>query len=139
MKTRILAIFFIFTSLLYADENPFKTDQNITLVAPPEFQKEEVKFNSSARILKSITFNYINLDGSEDKIDLDVNKSIDWHDTYTISRFKSPDPSKVLDVSVTIPEKIALNKNQTQQPMLKYLYRLQRFMILFLMRFIKIK
>ncbi|EDP4342305.1 AMIN domain-containing protein, partial [Campylobacter jejuni] len=26
MKTRILAIFFIFTSLLYADENPFKTD-----------------------------------------------------------------------------------------------------------------
>ncbi|EIB59935.1 TPA_asm: glycoprotein CgpA [Campylobacter jejuni] len=105
MKTRILAIFFIFTSLLYADENPFKTDQNITLVAPPEFQKEEVKFNSSARILKSITFNYINLDGSKDKIDLDVNKSIDWHDTYTISRFKSPDPSKVLDVSVTIPEK----------------------------------
>ncbi len=75
------------------------------MVAPPEFQKEEVKFNSSARILKSITFNYINLDGSEDKIDLDVNKSIDWHDTYTISRFKSPDPSKVLDVSVTIPEK----------------------------------
>ncbi len=88
---------------------------------------------------KSITFNYINLDGSEDKIDLDVNKSIDWHDTYTISRFKSPDPSKVLDISVTIPEKIALNKNQTQQLMLKYLYRLQRFMILFLTRFIKTK
>lgn len=105
MKTRILAIIFIFISLLYADENPFKTDQNMTLIAPPEFQKEEVKFNSSARILKSVTFNYINLDGSEDKIDLDVDKSIDWHDTYTISRLKSPDPSKVLDVSVTIPEK----------------------------------
>ncbi|GAA7176546.1 glycoprotein CgpA [Helicobacter pylori] len=105
MKTKILTIFFIFISLLYADENPFKADQNITLVAPPEFQKEEVKFNSSARILKSVTFNYINLDGSEDKIDLDVDKSIDWHDTYTISRLKSPDPSKILDVSVTIPEK----------------------------------
>ncbi|SQE25158.1 periplasmic protein [Campylobacter jejuni subsp. doylei] len=105
MKTKILTIFFIFISLLYADENPFKADQNITLIAPPEFQKEEVKFNSSARILKSVTFNYINLDGSEDKIDLDVDKSIDWHDTYTISRLKSPDPSKVLDVSVTIPEK----------------------------------
>ncbi|MFQ6342264.1 AMIN domain-containing protein [Campylobacter sp. VTCC 70190] len=105
MKTKILSLFFIFTSLLYADENPFKTDQNLSLMAPPEFQKEEVKFNSSARILKSITFNYINLDGSEDKIDLDVNKSIDWHDTYTISRLKSPDPSKVLDVSVTIPER----------------------------------
>lgn len=103
MKTKILGIFFI--SLLYADENPFKAEQNITLVAPPEFQKEEVKFDSSARILKSITFNYINLDGSEDKINLDVNKSIDWHDVYTITRFKSPDPSKVLDVSVTIPEK----------------------------------
>lgn len=105
MKTKILSLFFIFTSLLYADENPFKTDQNLSLMAQPEFQKEEVKFNSSARILKSITFNYINLDGSEDKIDLDVNKSIDWHDTYTISRLKSPDPSKVLDVSVTIPER----------------------------------
>lgn len=56
MKTRILAIFFIFTSLLYADENPFKTDQNITLVAPPEFQKEEVKFKFEAKTFKKHHF-----------------------------------------------------------------------------------
>ena len=40
MKTRILAIFFIFTSLLYADVIPFKTDQNIPFVAPPVFQNK---------------------------------------------------------------------------------------------------
>ncbi|RQD66730.1 AMIN domain-containing protein [Campylobacter hepaticus] len=104
MKIKILGIFLIFLSLLYADDNPFKIDENISLAILPQFQKEEVKFNSSARILKSITFNYINLDGSEGRVDLDINKSIDWHDTYIVSRFKSPDPSRVLDVSVTIPE-----------------------------------
>ncbi|AXP09273.1 AMIN domain-containing protein [Campylobacter hepaticus] len=104
MKIKILGIFLIFLSLLYADDNPFKMDENISLAILPQFQKEEVKFNSSARILKSITFNYINLDGSEGRVDLDINKSIDWHDTYIVSRFKSPDPSRVLDVSVTIPE-----------------------------------
>ncbi|MBM0637235.1 AMIN domain-containing protein [Campylobacter sp. VicNov18] len=105
MKIRILIMWMSLMSLAYTQDNPFKSEQNASWGASPQFQKEEVRFNSSARILKSITFNYINLDGSEDKIDLDVNKSIDWHDTYTISRFKSPDPSRVLDVSVTIPEK----------------------------------
>lgn len=105
MKIRILIIWVSLMSLAYTQDNPFKSDQNVSWGAWPQFQKEEIRFNSSARVLKSITFNYINLDGSEDKIDLDVNKGINWHDTYVISRFKSPDPSRVLDVSVTIPEK----------------------------------
>ncbi len=113
MKTRILRVFLIFISLLYAEENPFKTEKNVTLVSPPDFQKEEFKFNSSARILKSIVFNYINLDGSEEKLNIDVNKSIDWHDTYIVARFKSPDPSKILDVSVTIPEKNSSNQESS--------------------------
>ncbi|EAL56128.1 probable periplasmic protein Cj1670c [Campylobacter coli RM2228] len=72
---------------------------------PPDFQKEDIKFNSNARVLKSVSFNYINLDGSEEVLNVDINKSIDWHDTYTLVRTKSPDPSKVFDVSVTIPER----------------------------------
>lgn len=110
MKIRILGIFLVFVVLLSAEENPFKSEQNVSMVAPPDFQKEDIKFNSNARVLKSVTFNYINLDGSEDKLNVDINKSIDWHDTYVISRFKSPDPSKVLDVSVTIPEQNSSQK-----------------------------
>ncbi len=110
MKIRILGIFLVFVVLLSAEENPFKSEQNVSMVAPPDFQKEDIKFNSNARVLKSVTFNYINLDGSEDKLNIDINKSIDWHDTYVISRFKSPDPSKVLDVSVTIPEQNSSQK-----------------------------
>lgn len=110
MKIRILGIFLVFVVLLSAEENPFKSEQNVSMVAPPDFQKEDVKFNSNARVLKSVTFNYINLDGSEDKLNVDINKSIDWHDTYVITRFKSPDPSKVLDVSVTIPEQNSSQK-----------------------------
>ncbi|TKX30873.1 AMIN domain-containing protein [Campylobacter aviculae] len=113
MKTRILAIFLICTSFLNAEENPFKMEQNVSMIVPPDFQKEDVKFNSNARILKSITFNYIKLDGSEDSLNVDVNKSIDWHDTYTIVRSKSPDPSKVLDVSVTIPENSSKQESNT--------------------------
>lgn len=110
MKIRILGIFLVFVVLLSAEENPFKSEQNVSMVAPPDFQKEDIKFNSNARVLKSVTFNYINLDGSEDKLNIDINKSIDWHDTYVISRFKSPDPSKVFDVSVTIPEQNSSQK-----------------------------
>ncbi|WP_157141621.1 glycoprotein CgpA [Campylobacter coli] len=105
MKTKILGIFLIFISLLNAEENPFKSEQNMSMIMPPDFQKEDIKFNSNARVLKSVSFNYINLDGSEEVLNVDINKSIDWHDTYTLVRTKSPDPSKVFDVSVTIPEK----------------------------------
>ncbi|HHI9571652.1 TPA: AMIN domain-containing protein [Campylobacter coli] len=105
MKTKILGIFLIFISLLNAEENPFKSEQNMSMIMPPDFQKEDIKFNSNARVLKSVSFNYINLDGSEEVLNVDINKSIDWHDTYTLVRTKSPDPSKVFDVSVTIPER----------------------------------
>ncbi|TKX31137.1 glycoprotein CgpA [Campylobacter estrildidarum] len=104
MKTKILGIFLIFLSFLNAEENPFQVEKNASMIMPPDFQKEDVKFDSNARILKSITFNYVKVDGSEDSLEVDINKSIDWHNIYTIASSKSPDPSKVLDVSVTIPE-----------------------------------
>lgn len=111
MKTKILLVLFALIGILKAEDNPFEKEQNESknIVLPEMFQKEEVKFNSNARILKSITFKYINLDGSEEKINLDINKTIDWHDSYVISRAKTPEPSKILDVSVTIPEKNSSN------------------------------
>lgn len=105
MKIRNLSIFLALVSVLSADENPFQNKQNIDIIAPPVFQRDEVKFNSNARILKSVSFHYISLDGSENTITLDINKSIDWHDTYVVTRQSAPNPSRILDVSVTIPEK----------------------------------
>lgn len=109
MKTKIFLIFFIVLSLK-ADKNPFleeNTSKNIVL--PGAFDSQEIRFNSNARILKSITFNYIDLNGSEEHFDVDINKSIDWHDAYNFSKSKAPEPSKVIDVSVTIPEKNGFN------------------------------
>lgn len=103
MKSKIIGLLFMAVAA-YADENPFNAEQNVSIITPPPFQRGDVKFNSSARILKSISFHYINLDGTEDTLNLDINKSIDWHDTYTLTRSKSPEASKILDVSVTIPQ-----------------------------------
>lgn len=109
MKTKIFLIFFIVLSLK-ADENPFlEENMSKNIVLPEAFDNQEVRFNSNARILKSITFNYINLDGSEEHLNIDINKSIDWHDAYNFSKSKAPEPSKVIDVSVTIPEKNGFN------------------------------
>lgn len=108
MKNKILWIIFSFT-LLYADINPFKLEQNTSIITPPAFQREEIQFNSNARILKNIILNYITLDGNVESMQIDINKSIDWHETYAFSHSKTPKTSEILDVSVTIPPKNAHN------------------------------
>ncbi|MCW1360483.1 AMIN domain-containing protein [Campylobacter sp. US33a] len=105
----LLSICFI---VLQARDNPFMLeDNNTSMVSLPSFQKEDVKFNSDARILKNITITYIALDGTEEKISLDINKSIDWHNTYTFTKTKTLTPTPVLDVSVTIPEQSKVKAN----------------------------
>ncbi|MCX2682604.1 AMIN domain-containing protein [Campylobacter sp. MIT 21-1685] len=107
MKRIFLGFFIIL--MLYANENPFKMETKNQIVLPEIFERKTVKFNSEARILKSISFHYINLDGNEAVLNIDINKSIDWHDSYTLLRTKTPEASKIFDVSVTIPEKNSSN------------------------------
>ncbi|MBZ7939511.1 AMIN domain-containing protein [Campylobacter sp. W0014] len=115
MKIRILTIFLIFTSFLNADENPFKVEKKEKMIVPQEFQERSFKFNSDARILKSVTFHYVKADGSEDKFNVDINKSINWHDSYVLTHSKTPEPSKILDVSVTIPQNTGQETNKTTE------------------------
>ncbi|MBZ7964580.1 AMIN domain-containing protein [Campylobacter sp. 2457A] len=115
MKTRILTIFLIFISFLNADENPFKVEKKEKMIVPQEFQERTFKFNSDARILKSITFHYVKADGSEDKLNVDINKSVNWHDSYVLTHSKTPEPSKILDVSVTIPQNTSQETNKTTE------------------------
>lgn len=111
MKQILFAVFVVL--ILYAaSENPFKIESNSQLTLPAAFERELVKFNSEARILKSVSFHYINLDGSESVLNVDINKSIDWHDTYTLSHTKTPMASQNLDAPATIPE----NGSNSQNP-----------------------
>ncbi|TKX30095.1 AMIN domain-containing protein [Campylobacter sp. MIT 12-5580] len=106
MKTNNLFFIFLLCLSLNADQSPFISPQSIDQNAiAPEFDKAEIRFNSDARILKSIQLEYIALDGSTKTLVVDINKSIDWHNLYLLSKASKPNSTAVLDVSVTIPEK----------------------------------
>lgn len=110
---KINFLLFLIICILGATESPFDIkDSNDSIIVPSDFQREDLRFNSNARILKSITLTYINLDGSEDSMKIDINKSINWHNNYALIEAKSPDASRILDVSVTIPEKNNLKEGE---------------------------
>ena len=113
MKVKIMVLL-LMGVWAFAKVNPFSAEENASIIMPQPFQRSDVKFNSSARILKGVSFHYVNLDGTEDTLNLDINKSIDWHDTYTLTRSKSPEASKILDVSVTIPKNNASDANSSR-------------------------
>ncbi|TQR30304.1 AMIN domain-containing protein [Campylobacter sp. MIT 99-7217] len=119
MKNKILWLFIAFLSMLYAqDKNPFMNvqDLNTSMLAPENFDKQAVKFDSDARILKSITINYIALDGTEKSLNFDINKSIDWHDEFSFSKLKpAPAVSAIFDVSVTKPQDTNPQANESNQ------------------------
>ena len=105
-----LRIFFLSLSFLFAaNDNPFAPPQELSKeLYEDQFERKEVIFNSDARILKKINITYITLDGSEKSIDLDINESIDWHDTYAFVRAKSPQATPMLDAPITTPEQFSL-------------------------------
>jgi hypothetical protein len=79
---------------LSARENPFFPAQNTQPPAyttnevekPPNFQDATTKLPSSARIIESIEFTYINLDGSIAKQVVHLHRSIDWHKPFFITQ-----------------------------------------------------
>ncbi|AJC87143.1 AMIN domain-containing protein [Campylobacter insulaenigrae] len=106
LKIRYL-IFLLLGVFLNAKENPFDNEmekKNLEFENFSPFQRQDFNFDSNARILKNITLTYINLDGSEQQIILDINKSIDWHDNFAFIKSKAPNTTPILDVSVTVPK-----------------------------------
>jgi len=95
----LLLLFFIPLSLL-SRENPFfpvNNAEDIPLTSNqveqiPALKRATVKLPSTARILKSVTVEYKNLDGSISKKRVELNNAIDWHlplfisQNYNISR-----------------------------------------------------
>ncbi|WP_291949829.1 AMIN domain-containing protein [Campylobacter sp.] len=115
LKIRYL-IFLLLGILLNAKENPFDNNierKNLEFADFGPFQRQDFNFDSNARILKDITLRYINLDGSEQQITLDINKSINWHDSFAFVKSKTPNTTPILDVSVTTTkEKKTGGKNE---------------------------
>ncbi len=77
----------IISSALCARENPFfppkdlKTPTYTTneIVQKPPFSSQTFHLPSSARILKSVTLTYENLDGSLASKKVNIDKRVDWH------------------------------------------------------------
>ncbi|TXE85894.1 AMIN domain-containing protein [Campylobacter volucris] len=108
MKIKFFIFFVLSTILLNAKDNPFDNNmekKNLEFAQFSPFQRQDFNFDSNARILKNITITYINLDGSEQQMTLDINKSIDWHDNFAFIKSKAPNATPILDVSVTVDKK----------------------------------
>lgn len=86
MKHIIFLCLFVFA---FARENPFvpvTTQIKATNIKEYEnFDEKSASMPSSARVLKSITFTYQNLDGSIKNLKVPIEKSINWHDPLVLT------------------------------------------------------
>ncbi len=111
MRVYLFCLLCCFTSLVLARENPFSialdpmdtgrtTHVKDTRV---DFNGTQFTFPSSARILKSVSIVFQNLDGSISEEILAVDQTIDWHNPLLIYAKKPEIPTK----SETLPESLA--------------------------------
>ncbi|MBP9566034.1 MAG: AMIN domain-containing protein [Sulfurospirillum sp.] len=89
-------IFWLFLSLIIsmeARENPFETTNAPEVVGKTtqieekrsDFKSTSITFPSSARILKSVTLTFQNLDGSIEEEHQNIDQNIDWHHPLLLS------------------------------------------------------
>lgn len=73
---------------LFGRENPFRaaaTLEGASAPTPTYLSKESICLPSNARVIKNITFELVNDDGSIQLLSLPVNKEIDWRRTIVLS------------------------------------------------------
>lgn len=94
---------------LNARENPFfpaKDSQNLSISTNKIQQHDQLKratisLPSSARILREVSVEYVNLDGSIEKKSISLDNSIDWHLPIFVTQSYSNDPV----IKKIVPEK----------------------------------
>ncbi|MDD3342342.1 MAG: AMIN domain-containing protein [Sulfurospirillaceae bacterium] len=98
-----------------ARENPFEMAESSSIVGKTtqieqkrtSFDTTTLKLPSSARILKSISITFQNLDGSISEEIQSIDKDIDWHNTLTLSAIKNtmnkPNDENPIALTVTTP------------------------------------
>ena len=84
---RIIFIFIITFLFLGARENPFKPlvkpNSNV-IIKKDNFTSTETELPDSARVLKSVTLTYQNMDGTISNKLIEINQNIDWHNPIVI-------------------------------------------------------
>lgn len=94
---KLLCVFFAFVVIDFANarENPFEPmsrPQEDTFKSPNAknyFKERDIKLPSTARILKTITITYQNIDGSTESKSIDIDEGIDWHFPILLSQKKA--------------------------------------------------
>ncbi|WP_297194343.1 AMIN domain-containing protein [uncultured Campylobacter sp.] len=116
MKVNSLIFVLILPVFMFSNDNPFIAPKDVEKARLQELEKEDIKFSSDARAIKDISITYISFDGTEKTMKLNINKSIDWHETYSLIKNKtqSPDSTQIMDVSVTIPENKKINATSSE-------------------------
>ena len=104
---KILWLFLSFVVILEARENPFETQMSPQIVGQTtqikdertDFQTASITLPSSARILKSASVTFQNLDGSISEEIIGIEQNVDWHLPLILSSQKKetpPSPSPVI-------------------------------------------
>lgn len=94
---KFFCVFLAFVVLDFANarENPFEPmsrPQEDTFKSPNAknyFKERDIKLPSTARILKSVTITYQNIDGSTESKSIDIDEGIDWHFPILLSQKKA--------------------------------------------------
>lgn len=121
---KILWLFLSLAVILEARENPFETNMSPHEVGQTTQIKEErtdfvnasLTLPSSARVLKSASVTFQNLDGSISEEVVGIEKNIDWHLPLILSNGKvESNPSSAIALPVNIPDskKIVEKKDPT--------------------------
>jgi hypothetical protein len=90
----------IFVSVLFSRENPFKpliSSDTKVVIEKENFSSIKANLPDSARVLKSVTLTYQNMDGSIDNKLVNINQEIDWH--YPINIFQEREKVNYKEVS----------------------------------------
>jgi len=91
---KYIVIFLLSIAVMDARVNPFfppKDDQSLSITTnTPEvhepLRQATLSLPSSARIIKEVTVEYINLDGSTERKSITLDNSIDWHIPLVLSQ-----------------------------------------------------
>ncbi len=91
----IVLILTLFVISLIARDNPFEPIESSATIGHTTYKKEnrknfskiEFQLPSSARILKSVSFEYQNLDGSLESKTVKIDQKIDWHDKLIVKKY----------------------------------------------------
>jgi len=108
-------LLFLFLALtLFGRDNPFfpsepekervQTSNKVEVTAP--FTTKEILLPNSARVLKTVTLTYQNLDGSIENEEVVVNAKIDWHEPFVLThKMLNKKQSKQAAKSTTVKTK----------------------------------